>query len=416
MTNIGIVGAGIAGLHLGLFLRQHGIPATIYTEKSATDQLGSRLPGLVARVGHTRDREIQLGVNYWDQANNEIPQVHFSVAGEQPLAFIGNVTRPSIVVDMRIYVSRLLEEFAKRGGQVVVAEMSIADLERAAADHDLMVVATGRGGLSGLFPRIPEHSPFTSPQRIISAGLFRGISYLKPIGASLAIAPGQGEIIEFPIYSFEPRVTGLLFEAIPGGVFEVLTKMRYEDDPRGFERTMLKLLQQHAPAIYARVDRSRFGLTRPLDLLQGGVTPSVRRGYVRLGSDKWALALGDAHLINDPITGQGANTASKMAWILGEAIRDGATFDEAFCKRMEQIAWNYSAPIVAWSNAMLQAPPPHQIELLVAASQHQPVADIFANFFELPHRAWDIMSRPENTTDFLRQYGWQGMPQMQQAA
>jgi 2-polyprenyl-6-methoxyphenol hydroxylase-like FAD-dependent oxidoreductase len=74
MANIGIVGAGIAGLHLGLFLRQHGIPATIYTEKSATDQLGSRLPGLVARVGHTRDREIQLGVNYWDQANNEIPR------------------------------------------------------------------------------------------------------------------------------------------------------------------------------------------------------------------------------------------------------------------------------------------------------------------------------------------------------
>ena len=68
-------------LQVAELLRQHGIPATIYTEKSATDQLGSRLPGLVARVGHTRDREIQLGVNYWDQANNEIPQVHFSVAG-----------------------------------------------------------------------------------------------------------------------------------------------------------------------------------------------------------------------------------------------------------------------------------------------------------------------------------------------
>src|SRR5215213_11040022 len=100
MTSIGIIGAGVAGLQLGLFLRQHGIRATIYAEKSATEQLGSRLPGLVARVGHTRDRESQLGVNYWDQAESEIPRIHISVGGEQPLAFIGNVTRPSIVVDM----------------------------------------------------------------------------------------------------------------------------------------------------------------------------------------------------------------------------------------------------------------------------------------------------------------------------
>ena len=33
MKNIGIVGAGVAGLQLGLFLRQHGIPATIYTDR-----------------------------------------------------------------------------------------------------------------------------------------------------------------------------------------------------------------------------------------------------------------------------------------------------------------------------------------------------------------------------------------------
>jgi hypothetical protein len=416
MTHIGIVGAGVAGLHLGLFLRQHSIQATIYTEKSAADQLGARLPGLVARVGHTRDRESQLGVNYWDQANNELSQIHFSVGGEQPLAFTGHAMRPSILVDMRIYFSRLLEEFAARGGQVVVGELGIADVERVSANHTLMVVATGRGGLSGLFPRIPEHSPFTSPARIICTGLFRGVSNRKPLGGSYAIAPGQGEIFELPLFSFEPRLTGLLFEAIPGGTLEVLTQLRYEDNPRIFERTVLKLLQEYAPAIYARIDLSRFGLTRPLDLLQGGITPTVRRGYARLGSGKWALALGDAHVINDPITGQGANTASKMAWMLGEAIRDGATFDEAFCKRMEQIAWAYAGPIVAWSNAMLLPPPPHMIELLVAASQHQPIADTIANFFELPHRAWDILSRPEHTAEFLRQYGWQGMPQMQQAA
>jgi protoporphyrinogen oxidase len=37
MTHIGIIGAGIAGLHLSLFLQKHGIAATVYTspERSA---------------------------------------------------------------------------------------------------------------------------------------------------------------------------------------------------------------------------------------------------------------------------------------------------------------------------------------------------------------------------------------------
>jgi 2-polyprenyl-6-methoxyphenol hydroxylase-like FAD-dependent oxidoreductase len=38
MTSIGIVGSGIAGLHLGLFLRQHGISATIYADRTPDEQ------------------------------------------------------------------------------------------------------------------------------------------------------------------------------------------------------------------------------------------------------------------------------------------------------------------------------------------------------------------------------------------
>ena len=34
-ASTGIVGAGIGGLHLGLYLRQHGVAATLYTERSA---------------------------------------------------------------------------------------------------------------------------------------------------------------------------------------------------------------------------------------------------------------------------------------------------------------------------------------------------------------------------------------------
>jgi 2-polyprenyl-6-methoxyphenol hydroxylase-like FAD-dependent oxidoreductase len=34
MASIGIIGSGIAGLQLGLGLQQHGIDATIYSERT----------------------------------------------------------------------------------------------------------------------------------------------------------------------------------------------------------------------------------------------------------------------------------------------------------------------------------------------------------------------------------------------
>src|SRR4051794_10420376 len=115
MYSIGIVGAGIAGLHLGLFLQQRGVSGTIYAERSPSELLGSRLPALVARVAHTRERERRLGVNHWDGTPNDMPGFGVRVDGEQPLTFHGAFAQPAIAVDMRIYCARLLEDFAMRG-------------------------------------------------------------------------------------------------------------------------------------------------------------------------------------------------------------------------------------------------------------------------------------------------------------
>ena len=415
MTNIGIVGAGVAGLHLGLYLRQQGIETTIYAEKTPGQEFSSRIPALVARVGHTRERERKLGINHWDGGNSEFSHLHVYVAGEQPMGFSGTVEQPFIAVDMRIYLGRLLEDFAARGGHVVAGAVQASDLEQLSANHDLLVVASGRAGLTDVFPRLAEYSPFDRPQRWICMGLFRGIAD-APSVCSVTFVPGEGEIFEFPIYSFEPNLRGLGFEAVPGSNFEAVGQLRYEDDPAAFNAGLLGLLREHAPQIYERVDPATFGLARPLDLLQGGVTPTVRHGYVRLNSGKYALALGDVQATNDPITGQGANKASYTAWMLGEAISGSDTFDEAFCEQIEQRIWAYTAPIVNWSNAMLQPPQPHMIELLVAAAQNQDVANAFVNFFERPQQAWDVMKSQEQTTKFLAQYNWQGMPQMQVAA
>ena len=152
MTRIGIVGAGVAGLHLGLYLRQQGIETTLYAEKTPGQEFGGRIPALVARVGHTRERERKLGVNHWDGGNNEFAHLNVYVGGEQPMSFSGTATQPLIAVDMRIYLGRLQEDFVARGGRVVAGAVQASDLERLSEEHDLLVVASGRASLTDVFP------------------------------------------------------------------------------------------------------------------------------------------------------------------------------------------------------------------------------------------------------------------------
>ncbi len=416
MTSIGIVGAGVAGLHLGLFLQKHGIAATIHTEKTPEQQLDGPLSNIVIRSAPTRARERFLGVNHWDGTNVDLSGLNVYVGGERRFAFSGDFAQPTIVVDMRMYYARLLEDFAMRGGRVVIGALQAGDVERLAGEHDLMVMASGRGSLANMFPRLAAHSPYSTPQRLGVGGLYRGVAYPQPLGIDVPIAPGHGEFLIAPLYSFEPHLTVIYIQIIRGGAFEVLRHMRYEDDPRGFNAAVLGLMREYAPATYARIDPSTFELARPLDLAHAAITPTVRRGYVQLRNGRFAVALGDAHVLLDPITGQGANTASHAAWVLGEAIRDSATFDEAFCRRVEQQIWSYARPVAEACNARLRPPTAHVAELMVAAAHHKPIADAYANGFNRPDAFWEILSSPERTAAFLKQYGWRGIPAAARAA
>ena len=62
---IGIIGAGVGGLHLGLYLRKHGVDATIITDRTPEDYVGAKLFNTVAHHFTTVEREDHLGVNHW---------------------------------------------------------------------------------------------------------------------------------------------------------------------------------------------------------------------------------------------------------------------------------------------------------------------------------------------------------------
>jgi 2-polyprenyl-6-methoxyphenol hydroxylase-like FAD-dependent oxidoreductase len=304
---------------------------------------------------------------------------------------------------MRIYWAQLLEDFTSRGGAVVYSTLASSDLEELSTRYDLLVVASGRGSLSNAFERVPEHSPNQEPQRLVLAALYRGIRPREPLGFEVVISRGHGEILVFPLFSFEAGLTGLGIEAIRGGACSALAQVKYNDNPRRFDDHVLGILRDHAPTVYERIDANTFGVARPQDVGYIAITPTVRRGHTRLANGRHVVALGDAHIVMDPITGQGANKAAHAAAVLAEAIRDAGAFDEEFCRHAEAAMCRYALPVSDACNARLRPPPPHVGKLLGAAATNPALADFYAFGFNHPDRYWEVVSSEERTEALLAQ-------------
>jgi hypothetical protein len=285
----------------------------------------------------------------------------------------------------------------------VIGTLTSTELEELATRHDLVVVASGRGSLSNLFERVPEHSPNTEPQRLVIAGFYRGVRPRDPLGFEVVISRGHGEILVFPLFSFEPGVTGIGIEAIPGGAFSGLSEVKYASDPRRFEHRVLDILRDHAPGVFERITVDAFGVARPQDVGYVAITPAVRRGYRRLGNGRHVVALGDAHIVMDPITGQGANKAAVAARTLADAIRAASDYDEPFCRNIEEATCRYALAVSDACNARLKPPSPHVGRLLDGAARHQAVADFYASGFNHPDRYWEVVSSEDRTAALLQQ-------------
>jgi len=394
---IGIVGAGTAGLHLGLLLRQHGVEVTLFTDRRPSEYGGMRLLNTVAHHAVTLARETALGINHWPEADCGYFGHHYYIGLKpQALEFYGELHAPSRAVDYRIYQPRLMEDFLARGGEIDYREIQADEISSISANFDLMVVCTGKGPLGQMFQHEPTHTPFDRPQRALCVGLFKGIKETSTRAVTMFFSPGAGEMIEIPTLSFNGMATALVIENIPGGDLEILAKTKYEEDPRAFLDLLLAKLREHYPTCAARIDENEFDLANsPLDILQGGVTPTVRKSHVVLNNGKLAVALGDVHAVVDPVLGQGANVASYAAWILGEEIIGQSVFDERFVERVNLRRQDRVLGATRWTNFMLtnlKAMPAELQQFIFQLSQHKPLADTFTDNFNYPERQWDCFA------------------------
>jgi 2-polyprenyl-6-methoxyphenol hydroxylase-like FAD-dependent oxidoreductase len=398
---IGILGAGVAGLHLGLLLRKHGVDATIITDRSGEAVATMPLMNTVAHHHVTLEREAMLGIQRWSDRDCHYFCHHHYFGFPEPIVFQGDFASPSRAVDYRIYLPALMEDFAKSGGRIEIRQIGIDDIASLGARFDLLVVSTGKGALGQLFPHVPEKSPYDKPQRRLCVGLYMGVRDMPLRGVTLSVSPGHGELIEIPTLTFGGMATALLMENVPGGDLEELSKFDYKKSPKAFIQMLLEKLEKHHPAIYDRIDTASFNLCRPTDLLQGGIVPTVRQGFAPIDDGKFAIAVGDVHSVVDPMMGQGANVASYSACVIGDEIVNNDVFDERFCEKADRSREDRVLAASRWTNMMLAPPTEHLGALIYSMSKNRRLADAFTENFNFPERQWDRIASPTRIKNWI---------------
>ena len=391
---IGIVGAGIAGLHLALYLQKHGVDATIITDRAPEDYRDIRLLNTVAHHHVTIAREDYLGVNHWTDPKDHYYYHDHVFNFPQPLSFRGDFSRPSRAVDYRIYLPALMEDFAGAAARSNIAASRRAISRRWSPVSICWSSPPARARSASSSPTGRNTRPIRSRNGGLRRALYRRAAARSDERDALGVA-GHGEMIVIPTITFDGIANALLMENVPGGDMEELATLSYDDEPASIScSVLLGKLEKHHPTTYDRIDTARFDLAQPQDLLQGGVVPTVRNTVVEFDGGKCAIALGDVHSIVDPMMGQGANVASYAAFVLGEEIVNADALDARFCEKVDLKRQDRVLAASRWTNIMLQ-PPSEALGMLIGAmSQNQALADEFTENFNYPDRQWDRIASP----------------------
>jgi flavin reductase (DIM6/NTAB) family NADH-FMN oxidoreductase RutF/2-polyprenyl-6-methoxyphenol hydroxylase-like FAD-dependent oxidoreductase len=402
MRRIAIVGAGQAGAQLALGLLQQGYDVTLVSDRTPEDIRTGPVLSSQCMFETALQTERELGLNLWEPDCPTVDGIAFTLAGDQQPSYTWESQLDGYAqsVDQRVKVAGWIELFASRGGKLVHRSATVADLEEYARSHDLVVVAAGKGELGRLFPRDPERSPYDQPQRALALTYVTGMS-ARDSGSAVSFnsKPGVGEYFVFPALTTAGACDIMVFEGVPGGPMD-----RWDDvhTPAQHLQRSLEILEEFFPWEAERCQE--VSLTDDHGVLRGRLTPTVRRPVGTLPSGAQVLGLGDAVVLNDPLTGQGSNNAAKAAAFYLESIlsRGELPFTADWMTRTFESYWRgWAQWVVAWTNSLLAPPTPHVRELLAAGEGLPGVAATLANGFDDPRTFFPWWFDPDEAHRFI---------------
>jgi hypothetical protein len=387
MRRIAIVGAGQAGLQLALGLLAKGYHVTLATNRDGEDIRNGKVMSSQCMFNAALQSERDLGLNFWEDQCPAVEGIGLAVPDpEQPneplFSWSTRLDRYAQSVDQRLKMPVWMDEVVKRGGEVIIQDVGVAELELLSTSHDLVLLAAGKGEIVNLFEKDAERTQFQQPQRALSLTYVKGMTPMSPFSrVSFNLIPGVGEYFVFPCLTTTGPCEIMVFEGIPGGPMDCWQGITSAE--QHLEKS-LELVNRYVPW---EAERCRsVEMTDDKGFLSGRFTPMVRKPVLTLPSGRKVFGMADALVVNDPITGQGSNNAAKCSKVYLDAIvaRGAQDFGPDWMHDTFEQYWSYAQHVVKWTNTMLTPPPQHLLELLGAASQSKPLASAIANGFDDP--------------------------------
>lgn len=340
-----VVGAGQAGATAALGLLDAGFDVTVYSERDQRALRDDVPPTGTALVfGRAQQAETTLGLDtYLDRApHHEGLSARVTAPGgaeviEFDATFAGFA---GVAVDTRLKADERLTTFRERGGRFVVEAVTPERLDAIAAATDLTIVATGRTGLTDLFPVDAARTPYDRPQRTLISLIATGLPHTPDVFSHRGTAGGthsafsvladQGEGWWGPfLHKDIGPAWSFIGWARPGTEWERL--IATADSPETALAAVQRFYRDHADWDLAEVSALRPIIEDRRSWLKGAIRPLVRAGVATTASGHAVAALGDAAATYDPIGGQGAQTGLvQAAGLVAAAAAHDGPFDEAW--------------------------------------------------------------------------------------